>query len=246
MAIVGVSGEKVKESLDYLRLPWYARLQMHDRFFESTRGRIVGALRERHAASAFDLAEMFGLSPNAIRQQLVVLERDGLIAGRSVRRGKTKPTVEYSLTPEAERYFPQRYDKMLNAVLREIRAAGGDDAVKAVFEKIGRRSVERMEPAFIDLTTEKRLATVVSALKASGVTADLQTTDDGTMVLHEHSCPYASVVAEHPEACSAIHTILDAVAPGAAQQTESLATGGTECRFEINVAPTQRETATAS
>jgi len=74
---------------------------MHDRFFESTRGKIVGALRERHAASAFDLAELFGLSPNAIRQQLVVLERDGLIAGRSVRRGKTKPTVEYSLTSAA-------------------------------------------------------------------------------------------------------------------------------------------------
>ena len=117
---------------------------MHDRFFESTRGKIVGALRERHAASAFDLAELFGLSPNAIRQQLVVLERDGLIAGRSVRRGKTKPTVEYSLTPEAERYFPQRYDKMLNAVLREIRSAGGDDAVKAVFERIGKRSAERL------------------------------------------------------------------------------------------------------
>jgi predicted ArsR family transcriptional regulator len=26
---------------------------------------------------------------------------------------------------------------MLNAVLREIRAAGGDEAVKAVFERIG-------------------------------------------------------------------------------------------------------------
>ncbi|HEY4442348.1 MAG TPA: helix-turn-helix domain-containing protein [Candidatus Elarobacter sp.] len=157
---------------------------MHDRFFESTRGRIVAALRERHAASAFDLAELFGLSPNAIRQQLVILERDGLIAGRSVRRGKTKPTVEYSLTPDADRYFPQRYDKMLNAVLREIRAAGGDDAVKAVFDKIGRRSAERLQPAIIDLTLEKKLATVVSALKASGVTADLQTTADGTMVLH--------------------------------------------------------------
>ena len=118
---------------------------MHDRFFESTRGKIVGALRERRSVSAFDLAALFGLSPNAIRQQLVVLERDGLIAGRSVRRGKTKPTVEYSLTAEAERYFPQRYDKMLNAVLREIREAGGEDAVQAVFDRIGKRSAERMK-----------------------------------------------------------------------------------------------------
>jgi predicted ArsR family transcriptional regulator len=74
---------------------------------------------------------------------------------------------------------------------------------------------------------------VVSALKASGVTADLQKTDAGTLVLHEHHCPYASVVAENPEACSAIHTILEAVVPGKAEQVESLATGGDECRFEV-------------
>lgn len=218
---------------------------MHDRFFESTRGKIVGALRDRRSASAFDLAQVFGLSPNAIRQQLVVLERDGLIAGKSVRRGKTKPTVEYSLTPEADRYFPQRYDKMLNAVLREIRATGGDDAVKAVFDGIGRRAAERLKSNVIDLTSEDRLATVVSALKASGVTAAMEKTEHGTLLLHERTCPYASVVAENPEACSAIHTILDSVVPGKAQQVESLATGGGECRFEIVVDTPERETVSA-
>jgi len=216
---------------------------MHDRFFDSTRGKIVGALRERRSASAFDLAEQFGLSPNAIRQQLVILERDGLIAGRSVRRGRTKPTVEYSLTADANRYFPQRYDKMLNAVLREIRTAGGDDAVKAVFERIGKRAADRLGDVTGDRPAEERLEKVVSALKASGVTAELQRTERGTLVLHEHSCPYAAVVAENPECCSAIHTILDRVAPGKSQQVESLATGGAECRFEIDVATTPKGTA---
>jgi predicted ArsR family transcriptional regulator len=219
---------------------------MHDRFFETTRGRIVGALRERRAASAFDLAAEFGLSPNAIRQQLVILERDGLIAGRSVRRGRTKPTVEYSLTAEAQRYFPQRYDKMLNAVLREIRVAGGDEAVKAVFQRIGKRSAERLVPPGEATPPEERLEALVTVLKATGVTADLQKTQDGTLILHEHTCPYASVVAENPEACSAIHTILDSVAPGKSQQVESLATGGTECRFEINVDTPRQETAASA
>jgi predicted ArsR family transcriptional regulator len=210
---------------------------MHDRFFDTTRGKIVAALRERRSASAFDLAQLFGLSPNAIRQQLVVLERDGLVTGRSSRRGKTKPTVEYGLTPEADRYFPQRYDKMLNAVLREIRAAGGTEAVKAVFDRIGERSADRLLPTIDGLGAEARVAAVVSVLKASGVTADLETTTTGTLVLHEHSCPYASVVAENPECCSAIHTILERVVPGEAEQVESLATGGSQCRFEISTEP---------
>ncbi len=77
-----------------------------DRFFQSTRGRIVEELRRRRTASAVDLAQLFGLSPNAIRQQLVVLERDGLVLERSVRRGRTKPTYEFSLTTEAEKDLP--------------------------------------------------------------------------------------------------------------------------------------------
>ena len=103
---------------------------MHDdRFFQTTRGKIVSELRRRGSASAADLAHVFGLSPNAVRQQLMVLERDGLVAETSVRRGPTKPTYEFSLTPDADRLFPQAYDKMLSAVLREVRdqvrGAGG-------------------------------------------------------------------------------------------------------------------------
>jgi DeoR family transcriptional regulator, suf operon transcriptional repressor len=220
---------------------------MHDRFFESTRGKIVAALREQGSASAFDLAERFGLSPNAIRQQLVILERDGLIAGRSVRRGKTKPTVEYSLTAAAARYFPQRYDKMLNAVLREIREAGGGEAVAAVFDRIGKRSVERLEAGTDGQAgTEEKLLSLVASLRASGVRAELTRSEHGTLTLHEHNCPYASVVAENPEACGAIHTILDSVAHGKAERVESIATGGTECRFEIEVDPAERKTVAVS
>src|ERR1700729_722231 len=83
--------------------------RMHaDRFFQTTRGKIVSELRRRGSASATDLARSFGLSPNAVRQQLIVLEHDGLVAETSVRRGPTKPTYEFSLTPDADKLFPQR------------------------------------------------------------------------------------------------------------------------------------------
>jgi len=112
--------------------------------------------------------------------------------------------------------------------------------VQAVFERIGRRAAERLNEAVAEKPAEDRMAAVVSALRASGVAADVQKTDLGMLVLHEHNCPYASVVGENPEACSAIHTILESVVPGDAKQVESIATGGAECRFEINVAEAAR------
>jgi predicted ArsR family transcriptional regulator len=209
---------------------------MHDRFFDSTRGKIVGALRSRGAASAFDLASEFALSPNAIRQQLVILERDGLVVGKSVRRGKTKPTHEYSLTSQAERYFPQAYDRMLAAVLREVRHTAGDAGVAQVFAGIAKRAVGKIAPALEGKSTLERLETIADNIRGSGVAVDVEEHGD-TLVLREHNCPYANVVSEHPECCTVIHTMLDETVSPAVKQTESLATGGAECRFEVASSP---------
>ena len=205
---------------------------MHDRFFDSTRGKIVGALRSRGAASAFDLASEFALSPNAIRQQLVILERDGLVTGKSVRRGKTKPTHEYTLTGQADRYFPQAYDRMLSAVLREIRTLHGDSAVATVFDGIAKRQVDKLTPVLEGKTTLERLEVIADTIRASGVSVEVEEHGD-TIVLREHNCPYANVVDEHPECCTVIHTMLDETISPEIVQTQSLATGGTECRFEV-------------
>jgi predicted ArsR family transcriptional regulator len=204
----------------------------HDRFFETTRGKIVAALRGRRGASAVDLADEFGLSPNAIRQQLVILERDGLVTGRSVRRGKTKPTVEYALTAEAEMYFPQQYDKMLNAVLREVRAQGGDDAVKAIFDGMSRRQTERLQATMGEKPLGERIIDLTTMLRKSGVEAEYEQTADG-YTIREHNCPFSKTVEEHPEVCGVIHSVMDTVIAPGIKQTESLATGGTECRFEV-------------
>ena len=206
---------------------------MHgDRFFDTARGKIVAALRGRGSASAVDLANEFGLSANAIRQQFVLLERDGLVNGVSVRRGKTKPTVEYRLTPAAEKYFPQHYDRMLNAVLREVRSAGGDEAVAAIFRSMSRRQSERLNAAIGEKPPAERVAALTTMLRTAGVEAESEATADG-FTIREHNCPYAKTVGEHPEICSVIHSVMhDVVAPNV-KQTESLATGGAECRFEI-------------
>jgi len=206
---------------------------MHaDRFFDTTRGKIVAALRGRRGASAFDLAAEFGLSPNAIRQQLVILERDSLISGRSVRRGKTKPTVEYTLTAEAQKFFPQQYDRMLNAVLRTVREQGGDAAVTGIFDAMSQRAVERMKERLGEQPTAERVAGFTSILREQGVEADFAVTADG-FTIREHNCPYSKTVAEHPEVCSIIHSVMHEVIGPSVVQTESLATGGQECRFEI-------------
>jgi predicted ArsR family transcriptional regulator len=207
--------------------------QMQDaRFFQSTRGKIVTALRRRHSASAVDLASEFGLSTNAVRQQLLTLERDGYVVERSVRRGPTKPTLEYSLSESADTLFPQRYDLMLNAVLRQVKDSFGARGLEAVMGGMGKRATEKFRARISAADTKGRAAELASALRDEGVEADVIELD-GVLQLREHNCPYAKTVTEHPEVCSIIHTVLhEAVSPDS-KQVESIATGGETCRFEI-------------
>jgi predicted ArsR family transcriptional regulator len=207
---------------------------MHaDRFFQSTRGKIVSELRRRGSASAADLARSFGLSPNAVRQQLVVLERDGLVAETPIRRGPTKPTFEFSLTTEADKLFPQAYDKMLTAVLRELREQFGTAAVEQIFAGLSRRAIERARDNVTAEDPEQRVAQLTEMLRKSGVVAEYSLIEGG-FALHEHSCPYSSAAKEHPEVCQVIHDVIDETLGGEHAQTESLAHGGRECRFELH------------
>ncbi|MGA8533804.1 MAG: helix-turn-helix domain-containing protein [Candidatus Tumulicola sp.] len=208
---------------------------MHaDRFFASTRGKIVTELRRRGSASAVDLARAFELSPNAIRQQLVVLERDGLVAESPVRRGPTKPTLEFSLTGEADRLFPQAHDKMLTAVLREVREQFGTPAVGRIFDALSKRAVDRARRRITAETPEKKVAQLTEMLREKGVVADYSLIDGGFAV-HEHNCPYTNVAKDHPEVCGVIHQVIEETIGGEHTQTESLAHGGRECRFEMKL-----------
>lgn len=203
-----------------------------DRFFQTTRGRIVEELRRRKSASAVDLAHVFGLSPNAIRQQLVVLERDGLVVEKSVRRGPTKPTYEFSLTSDAEKLFPQHYDKMLGAVLRELKEQYGQEGVAKVFDGIAKRTVAKAKERVTASEPEGKFEQLTQVLREGGVVAEYSLIDGGFQLV-EHNCPYSEVAKEHPEVCSVIHHVLDETIGGEHKQTESIATGGSECRFEI-------------
>jgi predicted ArsR family transcriptional regulator len=210
---------------------------MHEvRFFQSTRGKIVTALRRRHSASAVDLAVEFGLSANAVRQQLLLLEQAGYVVERSVRRGPTKPTFEYSLTPAADSLFPQRYDKLLNAVLHEVRDSLGREALDSVLGKLGDRAAAKYRAKLTAPDLRGRVYELAALLRENGVEADVVEGSGGALELREHNCPYGQSVGEHPELCSIIHTVLSETVSKDTRQVESIATGGGACRFEIAAA----------
>src|ERR671922_1517816 len=94
--------------------------KLDERFFDSTRGRIVALLRGA-TRTVNELAEELGLTDNAVRAHLLSLERDGLVKQSGVQRGPRKPHFAYELTAEAERLFPKAYDALLNQLITALK-----------------------------------------------------------------------------------------------------------------------------
>ncbi|MBV8082923.1 MAG: replication-relaxation family protein [Candidatus Eremiobacteraeota bacterium] len=198
-------------------------------------------MARRGPQTVAQLASGQSLTHNAIRQHLARLERDGLVAEASERRGPTKPSLVYSLTPEGRRLFPQRYSTLLNAVLEEIAQSQGREKVTELFHNIGRRSARKYAARFAGKSAQERVAELTAILREKGVVADYEASGDG-YILREHTCPFRDTVATHPEVCSVVHALMEEVLPAKAEQRQSIARGDDACEFAIPVPATATAT----
>lgn len=178
--------------------------QRNQRFFASTRGRIVTLLR-RASRTVEELAQTLGLTDNAVRAHLATLERDGVVQQSGARRGSSKPASLYALTPEAEYLFPKAYDQVLRRVLEVLAERLPADEVEMLLREVGRRIAASWNIPPGDLRA--RLAAAVAVLNELGGMAELERCDDHYCI-HGYSCPLAAVVPGHPEVCRLAETLL--------------------------------------
>jgi predicted ArsR family transcriptional regulator len=182
-----------------------------EKFFESTRGRMVTLLRRSRRTIA-ELARALGLTDNGVRAHLAILERDGVVRQRgSVRRssGGGKPAYVYELTSEAEDLFPKAYAPVLGRLLDVLAERLGLEESEALLRSVGRRLVEgKTVPPD---STRARLEAAADVLSELGGLAELEE-QDGTLIIRGYGCPLAAVTPDHPEVCRVAEALVAEVA----------------------------------
>jgi predicted ArsR family transcriptional regulator len=174
------------------------------RFFASTRGRIVWLLR-RASRTVDELAAALDLTDNAVRAHLATLERDGLVEQKGLRRGVGKPAYSYILTPEADALFPKAYGPVLKQLLGVLAERLPPEALDDVMRTVGRRIAASQPELIGDVRT--RLDAAVAVLDDLGGLAEVEE-QDGRLVLRGYSCPLAAAVPDHPETCALAEALL--------------------------------------
>jgi predicted ArsR family transcriptional regulator len=199
-----------------------------DRFWTSTRGRIILQLR-RESRTVNELAAALALTDNGVRAQLAALERDGLVRPSGTRPGKRKPNVTYELTAKAEHLFPKVYGLVLHHLLdvlnERLSPKKVDEVVRSVGHRLapGYRTVVQAQSASIDQA--------IALLRELGGFCEQQG-GNGRVVLRCFDCPLAVAAAGHPEVCNLVETVLADVL-GVPVQQRCQMDPSPQCSFEI-------------
>ena len=209
-----------------------ARLNWNQRFFTSTRGRILTLLR-REKRTVEDLADELTLTDNAVRAHLTTLERDGFVRQQGARRGAGKPAFVYELAPEAENLFPKSYGQVLNELLQVLEERVDKAELAEMLRIVGRRIASRWNIPEGDLRV--RLEAAVEVLNEMGGMAELEQ-ENGTYCIHSYGCPLAAAVPGHPEVCSMAGTLLTELV-GAPVQEHCECGERPQCRFVVTINP---------
>ncbi|MFL5607316.1 MAG: helix-turn-helix transcriptional regulator [Gemmatimonadaceae bacterium] len=205
-------------------MAWWQR-----QFGKSTRGRVVALLR-RGDRSVEELAHALGLTDNAVRAQLVVLEREGVVRSVGIRRDGAvgKPATLYGVAPTASSLFSSAYAPMLSALLAVLGERLPPRQLVALLRDAGRRLAPTLPTG---ATFDDRARASAALLTALGADADLVQTSAGYEI-RGHGCVLSDAVATCPATCRAVEELLSNVT-GTAVRERCDRANQPQCRFVI-------------
>jgi predicted ArsR family transcriptional regulator len=183
-------------------------VSLHPQFFESSRGRIVSALR-RSTATADELAASLGQTRHAIRAQLRGMERDGLVESAGFRPGTTRPFVVYRLTAEVEQLLSHAYIPFLSRLIQVFASRQVAQEFESVMRETGRglaRDFDCREDGGRSL--KLRVAAASRLLNQElGALTHVEQDGDG-LTIKGAGCPLSALTDKNPGACLAIESFL--------------------------------------
>jgi predicted ArsR family transcriptional regulator len=198
----------------------------------STRMEVLELLRRKGGRSAETIASDLGVTPNAVRQHLTNLERDGFVVSHPEKSGRGRPALLFSLTERADAVFPKRYGQLATMVLQEVQEMGGPEALDEVFARVAERHARAIERDLEDLDFDEKLHRVVAWIGRAGTLAEETETPEGIKVTI-HNCPFRNTALKFPQVCTITPQLMSRLLGTAISQSDSIHRRDPYCSFVV-------------
>lgn len=193
-----------------------------------TRNKIIQLLRKRHYRVE-ELAGELGVTKNAIRAQIALLQRDGIVEPIGEIKGTRRPALTYGLSLDMDLFFSKAYPTVLAQLLVVLSRGMPQVKFKRVMKELGQelsRSKPRPTGSF-----RKRVESAVGFYEGLGAVMEVE--EEGEkLIIKGHGCPLAEVAKIDPSICIAVESMLGELIGAPVQQRCDHGTRP-RCRFEV-------------
>ena len=211
-----------------------------------SRRAILLTLKREGPSTIARLAAELQLTGEAVRQQLLQLQREGWIEAKIAReqeRGRTgRPATRYSLTEAGDHLFPKNYDllnvTMIDAIVGEL----GHDAAVRVLRRVCDERVTAAEGQVLGRPLEERVNVLKGLYFESDPYMDVEPASDG-FYLVERNCPYYNTAMRRPILCNVSINALTRLLGVRVEREERFQNGDGRCVFLVHTdEPVDEET----
>lgn len=206
---------------------------------ENTRSKILDILRRRREATVEELKKALDLAPATVRRHLDILQRDGHVKVRPVRRETGRPHYAFSITEAGQDLFPQHYVRITNRLIDEIVALAPEDTsgrsgrelAVVIFERMADRLARSYGPRLSGRTLAERVTEVAALLAGEGISLEVQP-KDGEFLLLGRGCPCQRLAEKNLNVCAHDQRLLSLLLD-AEVEPEPLPDGGAICAYRV-------------
>jgi len=187
-----------------------------NRMKPTTRLRILDHIRKHQTASVRELSHLMGMTGANIRHHLAMLESNDLIEIVGLRKeGRGRPMHVYGLS---RRVLGDGLDKLAGTLFDIWLNGTPDERREAGLRSLAERLVGVTD---INVPVMKRLVRTVARLNELHYQARWEASAGGPRLILGH-CPYAAIVADHPELCRMDAFLLETRLGPSVEQTAKL------------------------
>ena len=204
--------------------------------YRGTRGEIILALKKAQPLTAKELAEQFGVTPNALRRHLKELELEGIVRYAREIHGVGGPEFAFSLTEAGEALFPRSYESTLAQVLDLVREQQGDEGIVQLFQRRWDDIATVARPELERLPVDQRATRLAELLTSLGYMAEARPVSGALPVLTEHNCAIRLIAERFPEVCAAEERFIADLLGAPVTRQAHIAKGANCCEYCIGTA----------
>ncbi len=198
----------------------------------SARQAILENLKRDGAMTVAQLADRLGVTASAVRQQISLLETDGLLDSEDERGRRGRPRRHYRLSARGDEQFTRTYANLAESLLESVRTRLGPEAVEEAFD--GRRELMETElrPLVRAADLRERVGQFTAAMEARGYMPAVAEDDRG-LTFTWHNCPVAKIARQFTQPCSQEIRLIESLLGARVERETCIAKGDSACRYRL-------------